>query len=85
MTAQRQLKSIIRDRQARTGESYTAARVHVMRDRAALLGLAVEGAARADAVVSGSTTARRGSGSWARISRSCSGRVTRGTSSPATW
>lgn len=51
MTAQRQLKSMIRDRQARTGESYTAARVHVMRDRAALLGLAVDGAARADAVV----------------------------------
>ena len=51
MTAQRQLKSIIRDRQARTGESYTAARVHVMRDRATLLGLPVDGAARADAVV----------------------------------
>jgi hypothetical protein len=39
MTAHRDLKRIIRERQNKTGESYTAARVHVMRERAALLGL----------------------------------------------
>ena len=38
MTAFRDLKRIIRERQSKTGESYTAARVHVMRERAALLG-----------------------------------------------
>ena len=42
MTAHRDLKSIIRERQKKTGESYTAARAHVMRDRAALLGADVE-------------------------------------------
>jgi tetratricopeptide (TPR) repeat protein len=39
MTAHRDLKRIIRDRQKKTGESYTAARAHVMRERAGLLGL----------------------------------------------
>lgn len=39
MTAHRDLKKLIRDRKAKTGESYTAARAHVMRDRASLLGL----------------------------------------------
>ena len=39
MTAQRDLKRIIRERQKKTGESYTAARTHVMRERAALLDL----------------------------------------------
>jgi hypothetical protein len=39
MTAHRDLKRIIRERQSKTGESYTAARVHVMRERATLLGL----------------------------------------------
>ena len=39
MTAKRDLKSIIRDRQQKTGESYTAARAHVMRERAKLLGI----------------------------------------------
>ena len=39
MTTRRDLKSIIRDRQCKTGESYTAARVHVMRERAQLLGI----------------------------------------------
>lgn len=39
MTAHRDLKRIIRERQNKTGESYTAARVHVVRERAALLGL----------------------------------------------
>ncbi len=39
MTVHRDLKRIIRERQKKTGESYSAARVHVMRDRAALLGL----------------------------------------------
>jgi hypothetical protein len=42
MTAHRDLKSIIREREKKTGESYTAARAHVMRDRAALLGADVE-------------------------------------------
>jgi len=39
MTTKRDLKSIIRVRQAKTGESYTAARVHVMRERAQRLGI----------------------------------------------
>ena len=38
MTAHRDLKRIIRDRQGKTGESYTAARAHVMLGRAELLG-----------------------------------------------
>lgn len=38
MTVKRDLKSIIRDRQQKTGESYTAARAHVMRERTKLLG-----------------------------------------------
>lgn len=37
MTAHRDLKKKIRERQAKTGESYTAARAHVMRERAELL------------------------------------------------
>jgi hypothetical protein len=37
MTAHRDLKKVIRERQKKTGESYTAARTHVMRDRAELL------------------------------------------------
>lgn len=57
MTAHRDLKNIIRERQQKTGESYTAARAHVMRERAELLGLPDEGnpapqaTTRADAVV----------------------------------
>ena len=39
MTAHRDLRRIICERQNKTGESYTAARVHVRRERAALLGL----------------------------------------------
>lgn len=39
MTVHKDLKRIVRERQRKTGESYTAARAHVMRDRAALLGL----------------------------------------------
>lgn len=39
MTANKDLKTIIRERQSKTGESYTAARAHVMRARAELLGL----------------------------------------------
>lgn len=39
MTVKRDLKSIIRERQQKTGESYTAARAHVMRERAKLLGI----------------------------------------------
>ena len=65
MTANRDLKFIIRDRQRKTGESYTAARAHVMRERAQLLGLAsepapVEPAQLVDAAVLkvGSNTAR---------------------------
>jgi hypothetical protein len=42
MTTQRDLKSIIRDRLRKTGESYTAARVHVLRERARRLGIPVE-------------------------------------------
>lgn len=38
MTTHRDLKRIIRERQSKTGESYAAARSHVMRERAALLG-----------------------------------------------
>ena len=38
MTARRDLKTIIRARQRKTGESYTAARAHVMRERDELLG-----------------------------------------------
>ncbi len=43
MTVHRDLKNIIRERQTKTGESYTAARIHVMRERASRLGLAGEG------------------------------------------
>jgi len=39
MTAHKDLKTVIRTRQTRTGESYTAARAHVMRARADRLGL----------------------------------------------
>ncbi|MCK6532389.1 MAG: tetratricopeptide repeat protein [Polyangiaceae bacterium] len=39
MTAHRDLKRIIRDRQKKTGESYTAARAHVLRERTAVTGL----------------------------------------------
>lgn len=42
MTAHRDLKNIIRDRMAKTGESYAAARMHVVRARAEHLGIAVE-------------------------------------------
>ena len=38
MTAQRDLKNLIRARQAKTGESYTTARRHILRERAVLLG-----------------------------------------------
>ncbi len=39
MTDHRDLKRIIRARQQKTGEAYTAARAHVMRERAALFGI----------------------------------------------
>ena len=45
MTDKRDFKSIIRDRQHKTGESYTAARVHVLRERNRLLGISDEPAA----------------------------------------
>jgi tetratricopeptide (TPR) repeat protein len=56
MTAHRDLKKIIRDRQNKTGESYTTARAHVMPQRDARLGLQAGAATvtdpvRADAVV----------------------------------
>ena len=38
MTAHRDLKKIIRERQRKTGESYTTARIHQMRERTAPLG-----------------------------------------------
>jgi hypothetical protein len=40
MTAHKDFKNIIRQRQQKTGESYTAARAHVLRKRNQLLGLA---------------------------------------------
>ncbi len=54
MTAHRDLKKIIRERQKKTGESYTSARAHVMRDRATRLGAdasTIAESVRADAVV----------------------------------
>jgi len=39
MTTKRDLKSIICERQHKTGESYVAARIQVMRDRAQCLGI----------------------------------------------
>jgi hypothetical protein len=56
MTAHRDLKRIIRERQAKTSESYVTARAHVMRERAALLAPdeatdQASAPARADAVV----------------------------------
>jgi len=57
MTANRDLKDIIRDRQKKTGESYTTARAYVMRARSNLLSLPIEQPApdsspqRADAAV----------------------------------
>lgn len=56
MTTRRDLKRIIRDRQKKTGKSYTETRAHVMRARVVLLGLDADagGSAevvRADAVV----------------------------------
>ena len=48
MTTHRDLKRIIRERQSKTGESYTAARSHVMRERATLLGEAHPGPAAAE-------------------------------------
>lgn len=45
MTAHRDLKRIIRERQRKTGDSYTGARIDVMRERAALLGQADQRAA----------------------------------------
>lgn len=56
MTVHRDLKRIVRERQNKTGGSYTAAGAHVMRDRAALLGLEADAPtpaepARVEAVV----------------------------------
>ena len=56
MTAHRDLKNIIRERQRKTGEAYAAARAHVMRERAVLLGISTETpstapAPRVDAIV----------------------------------
>lgn len=42
MTARRDLKTRIRQRQEKTGESYTAARVHVLRTRAELFALPID-------------------------------------------
>ena len=39
MTDKRDFKSIVRDRQRKTGESYTTARAHVERERKRLLGI----------------------------------------------
>ena len=65
MTDKRDFKSIVRDRQRKTGESYTAARVQVERERNRLLGIPDEPTVtqvpvRVDAAVLkvGSSTAR---------------------------
>ncbi|HEX4418019.1 MAG TPA: tetratricopeptide repeat protein [Kofleriaceae bacterium] len=42
MTTKKDFKSIVRDRQRKTGESYTAALAHVQRERARLLGVPEE-------------------------------------------
>lgn len=42
MTTKKDFKSIVRDRQRKTGESYTAALAHVNRQRARLLGIPAE-------------------------------------------
>jgi hypothetical protein len=42
MTLHRDFKNIVRERQKKTGESYTAARIHVMRERAKRLGLVAQ-------------------------------------------
>lgn len=42
MTTHKDLKRIIRERKSKTGESYTAARARVMRERGVLLGLDAE-------------------------------------------
>jgi len=51
MTAHHDLKHIIRERQQKTGESYSTARSHVMRARAELLGLGGESAPSLPTVV----------------------------------
>ena len=53
MTDHRDLKRLVRDRKAKTGEFYTAARAHVLRERAALLATdsPPEASTRAEAVV----------------------------------
>ncbi len=50
MTDHKDLKRIIRERQRKTSESYTTARTHVMRHRAALLGRVDASPTAADAV-----------------------------------
>ena len=57
MTVRRDFKNIIRQRKSKTGESYSAARAHVMREHAKLLATALEGSStptpppRIDAVI----------------------------------
>ncbi len=52
MTTQRDVKRLIRDRQAKTGESFSTARMHVMNERAALLAPELPaGPSRLEAVV----------------------------------
>jgi hypothetical protein len=73
MTAHRAPRRIIGERQQKTHESYMAARAHVLRDRAALLGLdadppATVGPLRVDAVVLKVTPAHA-SYSWVASSR----------------
>jgi hypothetical protein len=65
MTDKRDFKSIVRDRQRKTGESYTTARAHVERERKRLFGIpdepvATQAPIRVDAAVLkvGSSTAR---------------------------
>lgn len=51
MTVKRDLKSIIRNRQHKTGESYTAARAHVVRAQDQHLGIAAADPVRVEAAV----------------------------------
>lgn len=51
MTVQKDVKRLVRERQAKTGEAYSTAREHVMNDRAALLAPAVSAPTRHEAVV----------------------------------
>jgi hypothetical protein len=64
MTAHRDLKKIIRDRQQKTGESYSTARAHVMRARSERLGLSPEAPVRPENAKMAAVTGVWRSVSW---------------------